>query len=148
MAGINIWFLIHIFNVQLLYWHLFLNYEITDRFIPSVKIIVNNVLLAKRTNWQTSAVKMTSLPSKDFMKWMRFFLLLSWEIYENNHKTFAIFTINPLNFFLSTLAKHTIFSPNYPSLQTKNNFLSLISSNQRQLFTLESSTNGNGKKQW
>ena len=47
----------------------------------------------------------------------------SWEIYENNHKIFAIFTINPLNFFLSTLAKHTLFSPNYPSLQSKRSLV-------------------------
>lgn len=46
-----------------------------------------------------------------------------WEIYENNHKIFAIFTINLLNFFLSTLAKHTLFSPNYPSLQTKRSLV-------------------------
>ena len=45
------------------------------------------------------------------------------EIYENNHKIFTIFRINPLNFFLSTLAKHTLFSPNYPSLQTKRNLV-------------------------
>ena len=69
------------------------------------------------------------------------------EIYKNNHKTFVIFTINFLNFFLSTLTKHTLFSPNYPSLQTKSKFLSFLSSKQRQLSTLESSTNGDGKRQ-
>ena len=72
------------------------------------------------------------------------------EIYTNNHKTFAFFTINPLNFFLSTLVKHTLFSPNYSSLQTKSNFLSLISSNQKQLSTIESSTataKGNDKSE-
>ena len=50
-------------------------------------------------------------------------VFISWEIYENNHKIFTIFTINPLNFFLSTLAKHTFFSPNYPSLQTKRSLV-------------------------
>ena len=59
--------------------------------------------------------------------------ILYWEIYENNHKYFVIFTTNPLNFFLSTLVKHKPFSPNYPSLQTKSNNLSHISSNQTQL---------------
>ena len=49
-------------------------------------------------------------------------IIPNWEIYENNHKIFVIFIINPLNFFLSTLAKYRLFSPNYPSLQTKNNF--------------------------
>ena len=72
-----------------------------------------------------------------------------WEIYKNNYKTFTIFTINSLNFFLSTLAKHTLFSPNYPCLQIKSNFLSPFSSNQTQFCTLESSlatAKGNDKR--
>ena len=72
-----------------------------------------------------------------------------WKIDKNNHKIFIIFTINSLNFFLSTLAKHTLFSSNYPYLQTKNNFLSPILSNQIRLCTLELSpatAKGNGKR--
>ena len=58
---------------------------------------------------------------------------MKWEIYEYNHKYFVIFTINHLNFFLSTLAKDKLISTNYPSLQNKTNIVSSISSNQTQL---------------
>ena len=70
-----------------------------------------------------------------------------WEIYENNHYYFIIFAINPLNFFLSTLAKHKPFFTNYPSLRNKTNIVSPISPNQKQLFALDSSVNGDRKRQ-
>lgn len=46
------------------------------------------------------------------------------KIYKNNPIFFVIFTISPSNFFLSILAKHKVFSLNYPYLQSKSNFSS------------------------
>ena len=62
---------------------------------------------------------LTSLLMLPYM-WLR---QAFWEIYKNSHKIFAIFTINPFNFFLSILAKHTLFSSNYPSSQTKRSLV-------------------------